>query len=105
MTNEPARIRVLSVDDHPLLRQGIGALVSAQPDMVMVGQAATGEEGLREFREHRPDVTLMDLRLPDISGIDALIAIRNEFPTACIVMLTTLRWIRSRVATGLTFKH
>ena len=89
MTNEPARIRVLSVDDHPLLRQGIGALVSAQPDMVMVGQAATGEEGLREFREHRPDVTLLDLRLPDISGVEVLRAIRAEAPEARVVILTT----------------
>jgi len=89
VTNEPARIRVLSVDDHPLLRQGIGALVSAQPDMVMVGQAATGEEGLREFREHRPDVTLLDLRLPDVSGVEVLRAIRAEAPEARVVILTT----------------
>jgi DNA-binding NarL/FixJ family response regulator len=89
VTNEPARIRVLSVDDHPLLRQGIGALVSAQPDMLMVGQAATGEEGLREFREHRPDVTLLDLRLPDISGVEVLRAIRAEAPEARVVILTT----------------
>jgi DNA-binding NarL/FixJ family response regulator len=89
VTNEPARIRVLSVDDHPLLRQGIGALVSAQPDMVMVGQAATGEEGLREFREHRPDVTLLDLRLPDIGGVEVLRAIRAEAPEARVVILTT----------------
>jgi DNA-binding NarL/FixJ family response regulator len=80
---------VLSVDDHPLLRQGIGALVSAQPDMVMVGQAASGEEGLREFREHRPDVTLLDLRLPDISGVEVLRAIRAEAPEARVVILTT----------------
>jgi len=89
VTTEPARIRVLSVDDHPLLRQGIGALVSAQPDMVMVGQAATGEEGLREFREHRPDVTLLDLRLPDIGGVEVLRAIRAEAPEARVVILTT----------------
>ena len=89
MTTEPARIRVLSVDDHPLLRQGIGALVSAQPDMVMVGQAATGEEGLREFRQHRPDVTLLDLRLPDISGVEVLRSIRAEAPEARVVILTT----------------
>jgi DNA-binding NarL/FixJ family response regulator len=89
VTTEPARIRVLSVDDHPLLRQGIGALVSAQPDMVMVGQAATGEEGLREFRQHRPDVTLLDLRLPDISGVEVLRSIRAEAPEARVVILTT----------------
>jgi DNA-binding NarL/FixJ family response regulator len=89
VTTEPARIRVLSVDDHPLLRQGIGALVSAQPDMVMVGQAATGEEGVREFRAHRPDVTLLDLRLPDMSGVEVLRAIRAETPEARVVILTT----------------
>lgn len=82
-------IRVFSVDDHPLLRSGIAAIINNQPDMVLVAQAATGGEAIQMFREHQPDVTLMDLRLPDISGIDALIAIRNEFPTACIVMLTT----------------
>jgi DNA-binding NarL/FixJ family response regulator len=89
MTNEPARIRVLTVDDHPLLRQGIGALVGAQKDMVLVAQAATGEEGLREFRAQKPDVTLLDLRLPDMSGVDVLRAIRAEFPEARVVMLTT----------------
>ena len=86
---ETARIKVLSVDDHPLLRQGIGALVDAQPDMVMVGQAASGREGIEQFRAQQPDVTLMDLRLPDMSGIDALVAIRKESPEARVVMLTT----------------
>jgi DNA-binding NarL/FixJ family response regulator len=86
---ETARIKVLSVDDHPLLRQGIGALVDAQPDMVMVGQAASGREGIEQFRAQHPDVTLMDLRLPDMSGIDALVAIRKESPEARVVMLTT----------------
>ena len=80
---------MFSVDDHPLLREGIAAVINSQPDMVMVAQAATGREAMRLFREHRPDVTLMDLRLPDISGIDATIAIRSEFPEARIVMLTT----------------
>jgi len=89
VTGEPARIRVLSIDDHPLLRQGIGALVGAQPDMALVGQAATGAEGLREFRAQRPDVTLLDLRLPDMSGVDVLSAIRTEFPEARVVILTT----------------
>jgi len=89
VTTEPARIRVLSVDDHPLLRQGIGALVGAQTDMVMVGQAATGEDGLREFRAQRPDVTLLDLRLPDMSGVEVLRAIRAEAPEARVVILTT----------------
>ena len=86
---EAARIRVLSVDDHPLLREGIGALVNAQPDMELVAQAATGRAAVEQYRAQRPDVTLMDLRLPDMSGVDALAAIRAEFSEARIVMLTT----------------
>ena len=82
-------IRVFSVDDHPLLREGIGALVNNQPDMEMIGEAATGGEAIQLFKQHRPDVTLLDLRLPDMSGIDTLIAIRTEFPDARIIMLTT----------------
>ncbi len=82
-------IRVFSVDDHPLLREGIGALVNNQSDMVLVGEAATGAEAIQLFKQHVPDVTLMDLRLPDMSGIDTLIAIRTEFPEARIIMLTT----------------
>ena len=84
-----AQIRVLSVDDHPLLRQGIAAIIESQPDMQLVSQAATGREAVQKFREFKPDITLMDLRLPDISGIDAMIGIRAEFPDARIVMLTT----------------
>jgi len=84
-----AQIRVLSVDDHPLLRQGIAAIIESQPDMLLVSQAATGSEAVQKYREFKPDITLMDLRLPDISGIDAMIAIRTEFPDARIVMLTT----------------
>ena len=87
--SDQRQIRVLSVDDHPLLRQGITAIIDSQPDMLMVAQASTGREAIQQFREHRPDVTLMDLRLPDISGIDAMIAIRSEFPDSRIVMLTT----------------
>jgi DNA-binding NarL/FixJ family response regulator len=88
MSDKP-KIRVFSVDDHPLLREGIGAIINSQPDMTLVAFATTGRDAIRQFREHRPDVTLMDLRLPDLSGIDAMIAIRNEFPDARILMLTT----------------
>ena len=87
--SDRAAIRVFSVDDHPLLREGIAALVNNQPDMVLVGDASTGSEAIQLFRQLVPDVTLMDLRLPDKSGIDTLIAIRTEFPEARVVMLTT----------------
>ena len=88
MSNKQS-IRVFSVDDHPLLREGIATLVNNQPDMVLVGEASSGAEAIQQFKQHMPDVTLLDLRLPDMSGIDVLIAIRSEFPKACIVMLTT----------------
>ncbi len=87
--SDPAPIRVLSVDDHPLLRQGIAAIINSQPDMLLVAEASSGSEGIQKFRAHQPDVTLMDLRLPDMSGIDTVIAIRTEFSDARIIMLTT----------------
>src|SRR5882724_11966029 len=84
-----APVRILSVDDHPLLREGIAAIVNSEPGMSLAGTASSGREAIEKYRELQPDVTLMDLRLPDLSGIDALIAIRSEFPSARIMMLTT----------------
>ena len=88
MTNA-ARIRILSVDDHPLFQQGIGAVVNCQRDMWLAGVASKGAEAIEAFRALQPDVTLMDLRLPDLNGLDVLIAIRSEFPEARIIVLTT----------------
>jgi DNA-binding NarL/FixJ family response regulator len=82
-------IRIFSVDDHPLLREGIAALVNNQPDMIIVGEASTGGEALQLYKQLKPDITLLDLRLPDMSGIDTLIALRSEFTEARIIMLTT----------------
>jgi DNA-binding NarL/FixJ family response regulator len=82
-------IRVLTVDDHPLVRQGIAGLVGVQADMILVGEASNGREAIQQFRTHRPHITLMDLQMPEMGGLDALIAIRNEFPDAKIIVLTT----------------
>ena len=87
--NAATRIRILSVDDHPLLREGLAAIINNQQDMLLVAQASNAEEAIQQYRKHQPDITLMDLRLPDKSGIDALIAVRAEFPAAHVIMLTT----------------
>src|SRR5712671_464829 len=87
--SDPQLIHILCVDDHPLLREGIAAIINNQPDMLLVAEATNGTEGIEKFGTHQPDVTLMDLRLPDMSGVDSLIAIRAAFPDARIIMLTT----------------
>ena len=89
MSSDPSLIRILSVDDHPLIRQGIAGLVAAQADMNLVAEGANGREAVQQFRRHRPDITLMDLQMPEMSGLDAIIAIRGEFPDARIIVLTT----------------
>ena len=91
MNTGPNLIRILAVDDHPMLREGIASLVASQSDMELVAEASTGREALEQFRNHRPDLTLMDLQMPDIGGIEAMIAIRDEFPEARIIVLTTYK--------------
>jgi DNA-binding NarL/FixJ family response regulator len=85
----PNPIRILAVDDHPLVRGGIAALVQGQPDMSLVAECSNGREAIQQFRVHRPDITLMDLQMPEMGGLDAIIAIRGEFPEARIIVLTT----------------
>lgn len=89
MSTSSSQIRILAVDDHALVREGIAGLVGVQPDMVVVGEAPTGREAIQQFRALHPDVTLMDLQMPEMNGIEALIAIRNEFPDAKVIVLTT----------------
>jgi DNA-binding NarL/FixJ family response regulator len=87
--NDRRQIRVFTVDDHPLLQEGLATVIRNQPDLLLVAEASSGREAIQRFREHTPDVTLMDLRLPDMSGIDAMIDIRSQFPDAHIIILTT----------------
>lgn len=83
------QIKILTVDDHPLLRQGISAVIQGEKDMLIVGEASNGREAIQRFRSQRPDVTLMDLQMPDLNGIDAILTIRREYPQARIIVLTT----------------
>ena len=89
MSNGPNLIRILTVDDHPLLRKGIAALVNAESDMKLIAEASNGREAIEEFRLHRPDVTLMDIQMPGLNGTEAINRIQNEFPDARIIVLTT----------------
>jgi len=89
MSADPRQIRILVVDDHPLLHQGIAGLVGDQPDMSLVAEASNGREAILQFRAYRPDITLMDLQMPEMNGLDAIAAIRGEYPEARIVVLTT----------------
>jgi DNA-binding NarL/FixJ family response regulator len=89
MSGGSPRIRILAVDDHPLVREGIAGLVGVQPDMTLIGEASNGRDAIQQFRAHRPDVTLMDIQMPEMNGLDALITIRTEFPDAKVIVLTT----------------
>jgi DNA-binding NarL/FixJ family response regulator len=89
MNEDSKLIRVLAVDDHPILRQGIAGLIADESDMTLVAEATNGREAIQQFRTHHPDVTLMDLQMPEMNGLDAMIAIRAEFPEARIIVLTT----------------
>ena len=89
MCADRSPIRILSVDDHPLFREGVATLLAGQSDVQLVAEASNGREAIEQFRRHRPDVTLMDLQMPDMNGVDATIAIREEFPSARVVVLTT----------------
>jgi DNA-binding NarL/FixJ family response regulator len=91
MSREGGPIRLLIVDDHPVVQDGLAAMITKQADLQVVGEAATGQEAIDLYRTHRPDVTLMDLRLPDMSGIDAIATIRSQFPSARVIVLTTYR--------------
>jgi DNA-binding NarL/FixJ family response regulator len=91
MESPNTRIKILTVDDHPVLREGIAALLDGQEDMVLVAEAVNGREAIEQFRTHRPDVTLMDLQMPGVNGIDAIVSIRSEFPQARILVLTTYK--------------
>src|SRR6266853_2754946 len=88
MNADSSQIRILAVDDHPIVRQGIAGLIGIQTNMVLVGEASNGRDAIQQFRTHHPDITLMDLQMPEMNGIDALIAIRNEFPDAKVIVLT-----------------
>src|SRR5271157_6450632 len=89
MSTASSQIRILAVDDHALVRDGIAGLIGVQPDMVMAGEASNGREAIQQFRTYHPDITLMDLQMPEMNGLDSLIAIRNEFPDARVIVLTT----------------